>query len=123
MDIVFLYLASLLTAGWGVSHLFPTRNVVHGFGDISRDNRLVITMEWILEGISLIFIGVLVAAVTAVDRDADATMAAYAVAAGALVVFAVVSLFTGFRINFLPYRLCPAIFTGSAILIAIGAVT
>jgi hypothetical protein len=37
-----------------------------------------------------------------------------------LVVMAIISLFTGFKINFLPYRLCPIIFTGSAILIFLG---
>jgi hypothetical protein len=62
-----LYLASLLTVAWGVSHLFPTRNVVKGFGDISLDNQRIITMEWINEGATLIFIGVLTAAVTLVD--------------------------------------------------------
>jgi hypothetical protein len=31
-----------------------------------------------------------------------------------------VSLFTGFKIKFLPFRLCPFIFTVSAILIIVG---
>jgi hypothetical protein len=34
---------------------------------------------------------------------------------------AVVSLFTGFRIAYLPYRLCSPIFALAAILIAVGA--
>jgi hypothetical protein len=36
-------------------------------------------------------------------------------------ILSVISLFTGFKVNFLPYRLCPLIFTGSAILILLGA--
>jgi hypothetical protein len=32
----------------------------------------------------------------------------------------VISLFTGFKVNFLPYRLYPIIFTGSSILILVG---
>jgi hypothetical protein len=36
-------------------------------------------------------------------------------------VLAVVSLFTGFRIAFLPFRLCPFIFGAAAALIAWGA--
>ena len=62
-----LYLAAFLTAAWGIAHLFPTKNVVKGFGAISLDNRRVITMEWINEGATLIFIGILTAAVTLVD--------------------------------------------------------
>jgi len=118
--IFLLYLASLLTAAWGVSHLFPTKNVVKGFGDISLDNQRVITMEWINEGATLIFIGVLVAAVTAVDPASLVARTVYWLAIVMLVVLSIISLFTGFKINFLPYRLCPIIFTGSAILIFLG---
>ena len=45
---------------WGIAHLFATRAVVKGFGEISKDNKKIITMEWIVEGVSLIFIGTLV---------------------------------------------------------------
>jgi hypothetical protein len=38
-----------------------------------------------------------------------------------LVVLAVVSLFTGFKVAFLPFRLCPVIFGVSAALIVWGA--
>ena len=63
----------------------------------------------------------LVAVVTAVDPAASVSSAAYAVAIGTLLVLALVSLATGFRIAFLPFRLCPYIFTVSAVLIALGA--
>lgn len=121
MNAIFLlYFASLLTAAWGVSHLFPTRNVVKGFGDISLDNQRVITMEWINEGATLIFVGVLTAAVTLVDPTSQVAHTVYWLAIGMLVVLSIISLFTGFKVNFLPYRLCPIIFTGSAILIFLG---
>jgi hypothetical protein len=121
MNAIFLlYLASFLTAAWGVSHLFPTRNVVKGFGDISLDNQRVITMEWINEGATLIFIGVLTAAVTLVDPASAVAHTVYWLAIGMLIVLSIISLLTGFKINFLPYRLCPIIFTGSAILIFLG---
>jgi hypothetical protein len=71
------YIGSFLVFGWGVAHLFPTQNVVSGFGDISADNRRIITMEWIIEGISLIFIGVLVALVTYVDRSNLVSLVVY----------------------------------------------
>ena len=115
-----LYLASVLLVGWGIAHLFPTKNVVKGFGDISLDNRRVITMEWINEGATLIFIGVLTAAVTMVDPASLVARTVYWLAIIMLNALSIISLFTGFKVNFLPYRLCPIIFTGSSILILLG---
>ena len=117
-----LYAASAILVIWGLSHLaFGTRGVVDGFGDISRDNRRVITMEWIAEGIALIAIAAFVTVATILDTAASVATGVYAVAIVTLVVMAVVSLFTGFRIAYLPYRLCPAIFGLAAILIGAGA--
>jgi hypothetical protein len=116
-----LYLAAALTGLWGIAHLFATRGVVAGFGELTTDNRRIITMEWIVEGVALVSLASLVAAVTAVDTAAAASSAAYAVAIATLLVLALVSLATGFRIAFLPFRLCPFIFTLSAVLIALGA--
>ena len=117
-----LYAASFLTVAWGVTHLFPTKNVVKGFGDISLDNQRVITMEWINEGATLIFIGALTAAVTLVDPASLVARTVYWLAIIMLNALSIISLFTGFKVNFLPYRLCPIIFTGSSILILAGMV-
>jgi hypothetical protein len=116
-----LYVAAALTGMWGVAHLVATRGVVVGFGELTVDNRRIITMEWIVEGVALVSIASLVAAVTAVDASSVVASAAYAVAIVTLLVLALVSLVTGFRIAFLPFRLCPFIFTLSAVLIALGA--
>lgn len=78
-------------------------------------------MEWIIEGIALIFIGVLVGAVTVVDATNMVSTVVYSISICGLLILALVSLFTGFRIRFLPFRLCPFIFTASAVLISIGA--
>ena len=118
---VLLYIAAALTGVWGIAHLFATRGVVAGFGEISADNRRIITMEWIVEGVALLSIGALVAAVTVAGSGGAAASAAYAVAIATLLVLAAVSLFTGFRIAFLPFRLCPFIFAASALLIGLGA--
>ncbi|HET6475012.1 MAG TPA: hypothetical protein VFH93_02905 [Thermoleophilia bacterium] len=116
-----LYVAAALTGVWGIAHLFATRGVVAGFGELTPDNRRIITMEWIVEGVALVSLASLVAAVTAVDAAAAVSSAAYAVAVATLLVLALVSLATGFRVAFLPFRLCPFIFTLSAVLIALGA--
>jgi len=122
INLVLLYLGAALTGLWGIAHLFPTRSVVKGFGDISLDNQHIITMEWIVEGVSLIFIGVLVAVVTVIDPASIVSKAVYLVSALALIVLASVSLFTGFKVNFLPFKLCPVIFTVSAVLILLGSI-
>ena len=121
MNEALLFVAAGLTGLWGVAHLFATKGVVAGFGDISVDNRRVITMEWITEGVALLSVAAVVALATAIERASGLATGAFAVAIGTLAVLAVVSLFTGFRIRFLPYRLCPFIFTLSAVLIAVGA--
>jgi len=115
-----LYTAAALTAGWGLAHLVPTRSVVAGFGRLSADNTRIIQMEWIVEGVALLFIGVLIASVTYVDSGAVVASVVYRASAGVLFVLALVSLATGFRIAFLPFRLCPFIFTTAAILVLIA---
>jgi len=117
---VLLYLGSFFVVFWGISHLFPTRSVVHGFGEISLDNKRIITMEWIIEGIALIFIGSINALVTLIDYASIVSRAIYLSSSFALIVLALISLFTGFKISFLPFKLCPVIFTASAVLILIG---
>lgn len=121
MSEILLYTASAITGLWGVSHLFATRGVVAGFGDLTADNRRIITMEWIVEGIALISTAAFVAAATAIQPEAAVSSAVYALAIGTLLVLAGVSLFTGFKVAFLPFRLCPFIFGVSAALIAWGA--
>ncbi len=120
VDLILLYLGSGLTVIWGIAHLFPTKSVVQGFGEISIDNKRIITMEWIIEGLSLIFIGVLVARVTVIDSSNVVSTAVYLISVIMLLVMAVLSLFTGFKISFLPFKLCPFVFTTSAVLILIG---
>jgi hypothetical protein len=118
---VVLYVASAMTGFWGVAHLFATKGVVAGFGDLTADNRRIITMEWIVEGVALISTAAFVVAATATQPEGVVASAVYAVAIGTLLVLAVVSVFTGFRVAFLPFRLCPVIFGVSAALIACGA--
>jgi hypothetical protein len=120
IDLVMLYLGAALTALWGIAHLFPPGSVVKGFGAISADNQRIITMEWIVEGVSLIFIGALVASITFIDPIGTVSKAVFLLSAIVLLVLASVSLLTGFKVNFLPFKLCPFIFTASALLIIVG---
>lgn len=119
---VLLYVGSTFALFWGVAHLFPTKSIVAGFGDISLDNQRIITMEWIIEGMTLIFIAAIVFAVTIVDHTSVVSRTVYAICFVMLNVMSVLSLFTGFKVNFLPFKLCPVIFTTASILILLGMV-
>jgi hypothetical protein len=81
-----LYIGAALTLLWGIAHLLPTKSVVQGFGEISVDNRRIISMEWLIQGVAM------------------------------------VSLFTGFKVRLLPFKLCPVIFSVSATLILAGSI-
>lgn len=117
---ILLYVGSALPFVWGIAHLFPTKSVVEGFGDISLENKRIIMMEWIIEGVALIFIGVLVATVTYADYSSSISRLVYWLSFVALNSLSAVSVFTGFKVGFLPFRLCPFIFSTSSILIILG---
>ena len=74
---ILLYSGSVFIAFWGIAHLFPTKSIVSGFGEISLDNKRIITMEWIIEGIALIFIGSINAIVTAIDYTSSISLVIY----------------------------------------------
>ena len=116
------YLGGLLLIIWGISHIIPTNNVIKGFGPISADNVHIIAMEWINEGFTLIFLGLLSIAVTLInDNKSKVSKLVYILTFIMLLAMSVLSLFTGFRVDFLPFKLCPLIFMISALLIVQGA--
>ncbi len=77
-------------------------------------------MEWIIEGVALIFIGSVNAIVTAIDPTSSISLVIYLCSAVVLIVLAFVSFLTGFKISFLPFKLCPVIFITAAVLIILG---
>ena len=122
MSTILLYISSFLLTAWGIAHLFPTKNVVKGFGAISADNKNIIAMEWINEGATLIFLGILVLVMTLAEPALAISRLVYICVFGFLNILSLISMFTGFRVKFLPYKLCPIIFTGSSILILLGGI-
>jgi hypothetical protein len=107
---------------WGIAHLIPTGSVVEGFGDISIDSKRIILMEWINEGLTLIFLGILVILITALSyKNLTSRKIVFISTSTMLIAMAVLSLCTGFQIDFIPYKLCPAIFLISSLLILQGA--
>ena len=118
---ILLYFGAFSAILWGTAHLFPTKNVVKGFGEISEDNKNIITMEWIIEGLALIFVGLLIFFTTLEGERKSAIFEIVGISSAAMLFsMAVISFFTGFRVRFLPYRLCPLIFLISGISILFG---
>ena len=119
-----IVLGGILTAAWGVAHLFPTASIIKSFGAITPDNMKIIAMEWITEGMALIFLGMLAVVVAIVEnKGIVVAKTVYTLIFIMLIAMSVLSFFTGFKINFLPYKLCPVIFTGSGLLILQGAIS
>ena len=121
VNTILIIIGAILTILWGSIHLFPTSNVVKGYGDISQDNKRIIKMEWINEGLTLMFIGALNSLIAIFVPINLASSIVYWTSSAMLFIMAIMSLMTGARINFIPYRLCPVIFTGSGLLILIGS--
>jgi hypothetical protein len=117
---IVLYIASASITFWGIAHLFPTANIVRDFGEISADSRNIITMEWLIEGAALIFMGVLVATITTIDPFNPVSTAVYWLTFGMLNILSIISLLTGFKVRFFTFRLCPLIFSGASLLILWG---
>jgi len=119
---VLAYAASAILIAWGAAHLGPTRAVAASFGAISVDNRRILVMEWVAEGITHISIGVLVILATAIDGAADSTtQLLYVVAAGVLVVLAGLTAATGARTPVVWFRICPFVLTSAALLLLIAS--
>lgn len=119
---VLLYASSAIAFVWGIAHIAPTRSVVRGFEPLTRDNRLVLTMEWVAEGLILVFMGVLVGVMTAmVGVDDRGAVLAYRACAAMLVVLAAWTAITGARTAVVMFKICPIVKTTAAVLLVIGS--
>jgi hypothetical protein len=119
---ILIYSGGFLAIIWGIAHLIPTKSVVKGFGNISVDNVNIIRMEWINEGFTLIFLGSLTIITSMIsDSDSKVVKTVYFLTFIMLSAMSILSLFTGFKIDYLPFKLCPVIFTAAGLLILQGA--
>lgn len=106
------YVAAGIVFLWGVSHIVPTTQVVAGFGEIGRENRLVITMEWVAEGLAFIFVAVLVVAVTSAGEVTEpARDLVYRIGSGFLLTVGAWTAMTGARTGVIWFKMCPVVMT------------
>ena len=123
MNEVLLHTGSVIIIIWGVAHLIPTRAIVRGFGAISEDNKKIITMESIAEGLTLCFLGALVLMVTIVGGSEDqVSKALFWASSIMLLIMAVLTAVTGARTSLVPYKICPFVKATVAILYILGSV-
>ncbi len=118
-----ILIGGILPIIWGIAHIIPTKGVVRDFGEISESNKLIITMEWVYEGITLIFIGTLIVLLIVLFGSTEDTVRTVCLASSVMLcIMAIWSLLTGFKVDFLPFKICPVIFVSSAILIILGII-
>ena len=120
---ILLYVGSIVIILWGVSHIVPTKSVVAGFGSITAENQLIITMEWVAEGLTLCFIGILVLYVTLRAGSINpVSVIVYRASALMLLVMAGWTGLTGARTSVIPIKICPIVKTVVAVLFILGSV-
>jgi hypothetical protein len=121
MSDVFVFIGSVIIFVWGVGHVIPTRSIVAGFGELAPDNRRILVMEWVAEGLTLCFLGVLAALVVGVGGLAHpAGRVTVRAAAGMLFVLAGLSAATGAKTSIGPMKACPIVKSVVALLYLIG---
>ncbi len=120
---IFVMIGGLSAFLWGASHLIPASAVANGvYGTLSANNKNIILMEWINEGFTLIFIGLLVFITAVINKENNKTSKLIYISSSIMLFsMAILSLFTGYNIDFLPFKLCPYIFSVSGVLIIQGA--
>jgi len=123
VDNTTLFLAgSIIILVWGIAHIVPTKSVVASFRRATEDNRRIIKMEWIAEGLTLCFIGVLTLLLTnLIGFPNPASIIVYRACAGMLITMAVLTGLTGARTSIVPIKICPYIKTTVAILFLVGS--
>lgn len=110
------YLAAVLIGLWGVARVIPIGQVVAGFRPTSRDNRLVITQEWLAKALTMRGLAILVIVSTATSADTS-TNWVYPVTAILLVVIALLTALTGVRTRVVWFKICPIVVGASAALL------
>ncbi len=116
------YAGSLIVAVWGIGHIVLTKSVVALFGPLSDENRRILTMEWVGEGLTLCFLGVLVALVTFFGgADAPISRLVYWAAASMALVLGGWTFIIGSKTSIVPIKLCPLVLSVVAILYIVSA--
>ena len=116
MNDILLYISGPVLLFWGLAHIIKTNPAVNSFGQLSVDNKRIVIMEWVSEGLLIVFIGVFAIVGSLIGLQS----VIFWLPAAALLIMAVLSLATGARTSLIQFRLCPVIFSVCALLIVAG---
>lgn len=119
---IYLYSGSALIILWGLVHLILTMNIIRGFGEVSADNKKVLMMQVIGEGLTLIFLGALPLVIIFLGLPLSVNgFLVYRTVGGMLLAMALLALFTSARVPVTWYKVCPAVKTVAAALFIVGS--
>jgi hypothetical protein len=80
-------------------------------------------MEWVAEGLTLCFIGVLVILTNILGGTTnEVSRVVFRISAGMLLVMAIWTALTGAKTSNVPTKICPFVLTAVAILLVIGSI-
>jgi len=123
MSDLLAYLAGAALIVWGLAHLAPTKAVADGFGPIGVENRRILVMEWVAEGVTHVSVGALAVLIALAGYAGGATGdLVYRVLAGMLVVLATLTAATGARTRVIWFKACPFVLTAAATLLVLRSV-
>lgn len=107
---ILIYSGSFLTILWGIIHVIPNKKVMDAIGKKNWEMREIVLMEWILEGITLIFVGILVFLINYYGEGPNvACHIVFRSSAAMLASMATWTLITGTITSFKPLKICPFI--------------
>jgi Na+-transporting NADH:ubiquinone oxidoreductase subunit NqrD len=117
MNETLIYIGCIILIIWGIAHIIPIKSIIKGFGEISADNKKVLVMSYVGEGLTLIFLGILPLLILTGGWPLSVNgLFVYRAEAIFLLVLAVWTLVTGGRMPTIWYKICPAVKTAVALL-------
>ncbi|MCF7861415.1 hypothetical protein K9M79_04130 [Candidatus Woesearchaeota archaeon] len=121
MNAIMIYIGAGLIFLWGIAHIIPTQKIVKGFGKLKPDSKKILTMLWVGEGLTLIFLGIFAIASIKFGFYFLSHIQIRLVVI-MLIILAGLSMMTGARTKALPMKLCPVVKLISATLMFVGSV-
>lgn len=107
---ILLSLGAILILSCGSIHIFLTKSIINGFNNMSEENRKITYMEWIVEGLTLYFIGILVLIITLSGLSVDLVSTVFFGASFVLLlIMAILSLMTVVKLRIDDLNLKPNI--------------
>jgi hypothetical protein len=118
---ILLYVGSAIITIWGAAYIALVMRAAARSGDASRSNHMLMRMEWFAEGILLVFIGIMTAALNWWYGSHNAVViAVYRISALMLIGAAAWHAIGRARAAMLPVKLSPVVLVSGSLLFILG---